>query len=294
MALLTVYTMSDVFALRYACEHIIIYGFRVEKGYELMDSGPDGSLSRLKPIKWYRDLSRMKGRLENGAFLIEGDHAIAQVIDGHPDMILEVLTVGERDPHYNNYLTRFITSSQLRSISSVKTPQGTIAVVRIPEDTYSDRMPRQTGDRLLLLEDVQDPGNTGTLIRTAVAFGFSGIIMTEKCADPFSSKCVQATAGAGLSLWIRRTDSYLDIVAELKQRGFALIATDLHGTEDTSVLSQQRKFILALGNEASGLSTVLLDAATMRVGIPIARDKIDSLNVAACGAICMYLASRVS
>lgn len=258
-----------------------------------MAESSEGSLSRLKPIRWYRDLSMMKGRLENGVFLLEGDRAIAQVIADRPDMIREILTVGERNPQYNKYYTRFITSSQLRSISSAKTPQGTIAVVRIPEDTYSDRLPRQTGDRLLLLEDVQDPGNTGTLIRTAVAFGFSGIIMTEKGADPFSSKCVQATAGAGLSLWIRRTDRYMDIAAGLKQKGFSLIAADLRGTVDASALSQQRKLILALGNEASGLSPALLHAATMRVGIPIARDKIDSLNVAACGAICMYLASRV-
>jgi TrmH family RNA methyltransferase len=259
-----------------------------------MAESSDGSLSRLKPVRWYRELSRMKGRLENGVFLLEGDRAIAQVIASHPDMIREILTVGERNPHYNNYFTRFITSSQLRSISSAKTPQGTIAVVQIPEDTYSDRLPLQTGDRLLLLEDVQDPGNTGTLIRTAVAFGFTGIIMTEKCADPFSPKCVQATAGAGLSIWIRRTNHYMDIAAGLKQKGFTLIAADLHGMEDAAVLSKQRKFILALGNEAAGLSPALLNVVTIRVGIPIARDKIDSLNVAACGAICMYLASRVT
>jgi TrmH family RNA methyltransferase len=257
-----------------------------------MTGGGDNSLSRLKPIKWYRGLTGMKERIENGVFLLEGDRAIAQVIAVHPDMIQEILTIEEGNPRYNNYPARLITGSQLHSISAAKTPQGTIAIVRIPDNTYSDRLPPETGDRLLLLENVQDPGNTGTLIRTAVAFGFSGIIMTEKGADPFSSKCVQATAGAGLSLWIRRTGRYLDIAAALKQKGFDLIAADLQGKQDVSVLSQKRRFILALGNEAAGLSDALLDMATARVGIPIARDKIDSLNVAACGAICMYLASR--
>jgi TrmH family RNA methyltransferase len=144
------------------------------------------------------------------------------------------------------------------------------------------------------MEDIQDPGNAGTLIRTAAAFGFSGIIMTDKCADPFSPKCVQATAGAGLSVWIRRTGRYMDITEELLQRGFTLAAADLNGTEDPSILSRHSKLILALGNEASGMSATLLKSATMRVKVPIARDKIDSLNVAACGAICMYLASQTT
>ena len=259
-----------------------------------MSAIPDGSPSRLKPIRWYRDLLKIKGRMENGAFLIEGDRAIAQIIDNHPDAVLEILTIDEPDRIYRNFATGSITSSHLRSISSAKTPQGTIAVVRIPDGTYSDTLPGKTGDRLLLLEDIQDPGNAGTLIRTAAAFGFSGIIMTDKCADPFSQKSVQATAGAGLSVWIRRTGRYMDITKELLQRGFTLAAADLDGTEDPSVLSKSGKLILALGNEASGMSATLLKSATIRVKVPIAHDKIESLNVAACGAICMYLASRIT
>jgi TrmH family RNA methyltransferase len=259
-----------------------------------MADTPDGSPSKLKPVKWYRDLLKIKGRMENNAFLIEGDRAIAQIIENHPDAVLEILTVDGPDRIHRNFATRSITGSQLRSISSAKTPQGTIAVVRIPAGTYSDTLPGKTGDKLLLLEDIQDPGNTGTLIRTAAAFGFSGIIMTDKCADPFSPKCVQATAGAGLSVWIRRTGHYMDITEELLRRGFILAVADLDGTEDPSVLSRYGKLVLALGNEASGISAALLKSATMRVKVPIARDKIESLNVAACGAICMYLASQIT
>ena len=271
-----------------------IYQDSIGEGADSMTSTPDGSPSRLKPVKWYRDLLKIKGRIEKGVFLIEGDRAIAQVIGNHPDAVLEILTVEEPDRTYRNFATRSITGSQLRSISSAKTPQGTIAVVRIPVGTYSEVLPEKTGDRLLLLEDIQDPGNTGTLIRTAAAFGFSGIIMTDKCADPFSPKCVQATAGAGLSVWIRRTGRYMDMAKELLQRGFALAAADLDGTDDPSVLSRNDKLVLALGNEASGMSAMLFNSATIHVKVPIARDKIDSLNVAACGAICMYLASRIT
>ena len=156
-------------------------------------------------------------------------------------------------------------------------------------DTYSDRLPDNTGAKILLLEDVQDPGNVGTLIRTAAAFDYSGVILTEKCADPLSPKCVQSTAGTVFSLWIRRTARYLELAEELKHSGYSLVAADLGGVEDTSVLQRRNKLLLALGNEASGLSDSVLNASDYRLRVPTIRGKAESLNVAACGAICMYL-----
>jgi TrmH family RNA methyltransferase len=143
------------------------------------------------------------------------------------------------------------------------------------------------------LEDIQDPGNVGTLIRTAVAFDYSGVIMTEKCADPLSLKCVQATAGTVLSLWVRKTRRYLELTATLRESGYTLIVTDLNGTAEPSILNQPSKLLLALGNEAAGLSSALLDTANYRIRIPIIREKAESLNVATCGAICMYLSSQM-
>ena len=243
----------------------------------------------MKPLKWYRNLATKKGRIEAGAFLIEGDRAIKQMISNNPDVIVEIISTEELSPSYRNYSKRLITDSQLRSICSTKTPQGIIAVVRLPTDTYSDQLPDNIGSKILLLEDVQDPGNVGTLIRTAVAFAFSGVILTEKCADPLSPKCVQSTAGTVLSLWIRRTSHYLEFVEELKYNGYSLVAADLNGEADPSVLQYQNKLLLALGNEASGLSRSILKASNYRLRIPTIREKVESLNVAACGAICIYL-----
>ena len=243
----------------------------------------------MKPLKWYRNLATKKGRIEAGAFLIEGDRAIKQMISNNPDAIVEIISTEELSPSYRNYSKRLITDSQLRSIGSTKTPQGIIAVVRLPMDAYSDQLPDNIGSKILLLEDVQDPGNVGTLIRTAVAFAFSGVILTEKCADPLSPKCVQSTAGTVLSLWIRRTSHYLELVEELKYNGYSLVAADLNGEEDPSVLQCQNKLLLALGNEASGLSRSILKASNYRLRIPTIRERVESLNVAACGAICIYL-----
>ena len=250
---------------------------------------PDDRTIALKPIKWYKNLATRKGRLEAEAFLIEGDRTIKQIISSNPDEIIEIVSTEELSPFYHKYSNRFVTDSQLRSICSSKTPQGIIAVVHLSLDMYSDQLPDSIGAKILLLEDIQDPGNVGTLIRTAVAFDFSGVILTEKCADPLSPKCVQSTVGTVLSLWIRRTSRYLELVEKLKHSGYSLVATDLGGVEDPSVLQCQNKLLLALGNEASGLSNSVLNASNHRLRIPTIRGKTESLNVAACGAICMYL-----
>ena len=177
----------------------------------------------------------------------------------------------------------------MKSISSNIVSQGITAVVQLPVDTYTDTLPQDAGPRVLLLEDIQDPGNVGTLIRTAAAFDYSGIVLTDKCADPFSPKCIQSTAGTVLSLWIRRTAAYLDLIDDLKERGFVLAAADLRGLQEPSILKEPNRLVLALGNEAAGLSDALLKKSDHRVRISIAGTKAESLNVAACGAICMYL-----
>jgi TrmH family RNA methyltransferase len=246
----------------------------------------------LKPLKWYKELSTRKGRLAAGAFLVEGPRAIGQVIRSSPGSIIEILYTGEQPSIYDKFAMRPLTDTQTQSISSARTSQGTIAVVRLPEDTDSDHLPAEAGHRILLMEDIQDPGNVGTLIRTAAAFDYSGVLLTDKCADPFSPKCIQSTAGSALSLWIRRTASYLDLVDELKRKGHRLVAADLGGAEDPSVLTGLDKLVLALGNEAAGLSGALLKKSDHSIKIPMAGAKAQSLNVAACGAICIYLSRR--
>jgi TrmH family RNA methyltransferase len=244
----------------------------------------------LKPIKWYKSLATAKGRLEAGAFLIEGERAIQQIITAQPQAILEILSAAEPPDTYNDYPIRILSDSQFDSICSTRTPQGIAAVVKISADIYSGSLPSDTGGKILLLEDIQDPGNVGTLIRSAAAFDFTGVILSDKCADPLSPKCVQSAAGTVLSLWLRRTANYLELAERLKQNGYTLVATSLDGEENPQAL-QQDKLLLALGNEASGLSDKLLEVSDYRLKIPVVRHKAESLNVAACGAICMYLSS---
>jgi TrmH family RNA methyltransferase len=244
-----------------------------------------------KPLKWYKELSDKKGRSNAGVFLVEGEKAIRQILGNNPEAITELVASEEPPLDFRKYPVRQVTASQFLYVSSARTPQGIAAVVKIPADIYSARLPADAGRKILLLEDVQDPGNAGTLIRTAAAFDFSGVIFTEKCADPFSPRVVQATAGAVLSLWLRATAQYLELVRSLRQAGYPLVAAEMNGRDGPDVLHQSR-FILALGNEAAGLSPDLRATADYHVRIPIAREKAESLNAAVCGGILMYLSTE--
>jgi TrmH family RNA methyltransferase len=243
-----------------------------------------------KPLKWYKNLSGKKERLAAGAFLLEGPRALAQIIASNPDSIIEILATDVVVEAYRNCPTRLITESQLKSICSTQHPQGPVAVVRLPSNVYSDNLPDDIGNRLLLLEDIQDPGNVGTLIRTAAAFDFGGVILTPKCADPYSQKCVQASAGTVMSIWVRVTSDYISLLNRLRNTGYALVAADLSGADNVSALAKD-KLTVALGNEANGLSSALLEIADIRFKVAINQHKAESLNVSVCGAVCMYLSA---
>ena len=243
----------------------------------------------LRPIKWYKTLSLKKGRDESGYFLVEGEKAIHQIINISPDSIDE-LVVSDKLDVASDYPKRALTDKQFQYVSGFQAPQGIMAVVKIPKEAYFDTLPDESRGNILLLEDIQDPGNLGTLLRTAAAFDFSGVIMSEKCADPFSPKCVQSAAGAVLSVWLRRSGEYMRLAGHLKSIGYNLVAATLDGGRG-DYLCNKKHLVLALGNEASGLSSELLGMANQRFLIPINRNKAESLNVAVSGAICMYLAS---
>lgn len=258
-----------------------------------MAAGIQGGSQTLKPIRWYRDLSHGKGRRGHGFFLLEGVRAVRQVITEHPACIEELL-VDDRAAGGNEYASfnvHVITESQLRKIAVSRKPQGIIAVCRNPVGIYTDALPSPAGDRLILLEDVQDPGNVGTLIRSAAAFGFSGVVLSQRCADPIAPKAAQASAGALYRPWIRRTDRYLELVRQLRKKNYRLICTSLGGTSGVA-FSSDGKLVLAFGNEGAGLSEELLDMADDCFSIPMNTTAVQSLNVAVSGAICMFTVYR--
>jgi len=222
-------------------------------------------------------------------FLAEGARAISQISSASPQSIQELLYEEDESIPRTGlaYPVRWLTRPQFKSVCLSKNPSGPLAVVSMPSDVESPQLPKDRGDRILICEDIQDPGNIGTLIRTAAGLDFSGVLLNDKCADPFGPKAVQASAGTVLSLWLRRTPDLVKSIKGLVNRGFSCIAADLRGTDALGGLRPSR-FALILGNEGNGLSDETLGLATHVVKIPINSRKSESLNVAASGAICMY------
>ena len=193
-----------------------------------------------------------------------------------------------------------------------KTPQGILTIARMPSFTREDLLsgtvsaPKggapnpekeshivgtaETGQkqiRILLLEDIQDPGNLGTIIRTAEAAGVSGVILSRGCADPFQPKVVRSTMGSIFRVPLRIEDDFLAAAAWLKKQGVRLYATDLQAEtsyKDTQI-SPRAGYLL--GNEGNGLSEAALALADARIRIPMA-GKVESLNVAIATAILLF------
>ncbi len=248
-----------------------------------------GGSNIIKPLKWYKKLRTGKGRKETGMFLVEGPRAVNQVLKCHPERIHEIL-IDEKAVirRAKKVPVREITSRQLASLVSSRTSQGILAVVTLPPQSDSTELPEDCGTKILLLESVQDPGNVGTLIRTAAAFNFSGVILSDTCADPFAPKAVRASAGSLLAVWIRRTINYLSLAASLKRKGFTVVAADTHGKEAVDRLSEKR-LVFLLGSEGKGLSPAARELADRVVTIPYNAEEVESLNVAAAGAIGMFV-----
>ncbi len=213
----------------------------------------------------------------------------------HPEAIEELLisedTIIPRE--CSDFFLRILTRAQFERIAASVNPQGIMAVVRIPSDSYKTNIPSDPGKRILLLEDIQDPGNVGSMIRNAAAFDCSGVILSARCADPFGSKAAQSSAGAVLEPWIRWGEGYMDIVRLLKKKGYCVYGADLRG--DSSVdFCNNKPSVLAFGNEGSGLSENLLSLVDVLFSIPMNRNAIESLNVAAAGAITLFAAYKNS
>jgi|WetSurMetagenome_2_1015567.scaffolds.fasta_scaffold00027_58 tRNA G18 (ribose-2'-O)-methylase SpoU len=246
----------------------------------------------LKPISFYKSLRDAKARRESAMFLVEGVRAISQIARSRPECIVELLVPEKiRPPAGLAFPVRFVSAPQFRSLCLSVTPAGPIALVRIPAGANADALPDKTGARVLALEDVQDPGNVGALVRSAAAFDFSGVLLSDKCADPFGPKAVQASAGTVLSLWVRKTKRFHSFLRELAGKGYCCIAADMRGGETPRARGSSH-MVLIMGNEGNGVSSEGLGCANVLMRIPINADKAESLNVAASGAVCMYALTR--
>ncbi len=176
----------------------------------------------------------------------------------------------------------------LEAVSEVETPQGVVAVVRHRAASLQDALARR--DLLLLIVDrVQDPGNLGTMIRTADAAGASAVAVTPGTVDPTNPKTARATMGSLFHLPVVELEAEA-LRAALSARGVRLIAADSAGTVTARAADYTRPLAVAVGNEGEGLAPAWVEAADQVVRVPLA-GRAESLNAAVAAAIVLYEAA---
>ena len=180
-----------------------------------------------------------------------------------------------------------VPADLLRSLSTTETPQGVLFLCRTPDLALPERL---TGGRYMVLDGVQDPGNLGTVWRTADAFGADGLVLVHSCADPWSPKTVRATMGACFRLPVWEADLHT-LQARLDEGGVPLYATALR--EDTEDLRAQdlRRCAVVIGSEGRGVSEETLALCGKTLKIPM-RTRCESLNAAVAAAVVLWEMAR--
>ena len=183
-----------------------------------------------------------------------------------------------------------ITDSVFKQVADTMTPQGIMGTVRRP--LYSvDEMLDKRDAFILLLEDIRDPGNLGTIIRTAEGAGVTGIILNGSCADILQPKVVRSTMGSIYRVPYYEESDFIGLLTRLKSYEFRIYAAHLSGASYDTKGGFLGKCGLLIGNEAAGLSEEVTSMADKLIRIPMA-GKVESLNVAVAAAVLMYEASR--
>ena len=242
-------------------------------------------------VKRWRALNRSRSaRVEAGLFLAEGEHLAGEALKEKKARAL-LIDGGVREKYSalaglasaQGVLAYTLSSHVMEALCDAKTPQGVIAVCDYPEGGVIG----ETGDLLVALDGVQDPGNVGTVIRTMDAAGYTCLLMDEKTADPYAPKALRATMGGAFRVPAVRCASLADTLRTLKEKGYETVAGDLRGEDFFHRPKARDKICVVIGNEGQGVSPAVLAQCTMRLKIPILGGA-ESLNAAVAGAIMMY------
>ncbi|MBQ1471153.1 RNA methyltransferase [Eubacterium sp. AB3007] len=242
----------------------------------------------------YKDcvrLARRKYREREGRYLIEGRNIVQEAIASQAEV--ETVLLREDVSPEQEYACRVCTmdGKLFDRISQTETSQGVIAIVRKnrdAEDGFQKAIP--DGGNLLVLDKVQDPGNIGTMIRTAEGAGYAGVLCVKGTGDPYSPKAARAAAGSLFRMRICTGVEEHALAAMLCAMGKRMVVTAMEG-EDYREASLHRDIALIIGNEGNGVSREIMEQADLRVRIPMA-GKLESLNASVAAGILMYEAAR--
>lgn len=228
--------------------------------------------SKIKEIK---KLKNSKYSKEQKLFLIEGEHLVKEAFK----LNLLKLTISLDDVSYN-VPNLIVNKSVLESLSSINSTPNIIGVCKYIDEN------KPLGGRILILDNIQDPGNLGTIIRSSVAFNFTSVVLSLDTVSKYNNKVIRSTQGMLFNTNVISCD-IKSLIKKLKDENYVIYATDVVGGVNVKNIKKPSKFAIVMGNEGSGVSSDIKDLADCNLYIKMNKD-CESLNVAVASSILMY------
>lgn len=233
-------------------------------------------------IKNIKKLKEKKYRLDS--YIVEGIKMVKEAINENQEIAL----IAIREDFKIDFDTKkikivTISNKIFNDISDVKTPQGILAVIKKNQNNQIET----NQEYILALDSLQDPGNMGTIIRTADSANINQIIINKTTVDPYSPKVIRSTMGAIYRTNIIEVEDLKATLKEMKSKGFQIITTDLKATQSIYDINYNNKTVVVIGNEANGVSQEILQTADKKVIIPML-GKTESLNASIAASIMIY------
>lgn len=226
-------------------------------------------------IKSLKKLYKKKYRDQENCFLVEGHHMVNEALaSGMADLVITT------DSNYQCDCDVLIVSETvIKHLSETKTPQNVLARCRKPDNKIV------AGHRYLILDGVQDPGNVGTMIRSALAFGFDQVILSDDSVDLYNDKVLRSTQGALFHISVIRSQLKA-LIPELKQKGVKVIGTSLQSAVPIDDINTVDQMAFVMGSEGQGMHDDILSLCDQALYIPITT--MESLNVGVAAGIIMH------
>jgi len=246
-------------------------------------------------VKWLLKLQQKRRiRETENLFVVEGLRIFEETPKEH---IREVYVSESFYEKYEDKITLFelfkveiVSESVFAHISDTKSPQGILCVVEMKKYTLEQMMEKKPA-HLLILEDIRDPGNIGTILRSAEGAGVTGVLLSKNCVDMYNPKVIRSTMGSIYRVPFLYVEDLKETIGYLKEQNVRIYATHLAGTTYYSVEQYRESLAFVFGNEANGLSAEIAKLSDARVKIPM-QGKVESLNVATAAAVFMFEVCR--
>lgn len=224
-------------------------------------------LDKLKQKK-YRDLEQK--------FLIEGEHLVEEA---EKSGVLEKIILLENSEYPSKLEKIYVSKNVMKKLSSLDTPPNIIGVCKMLSK-------KELGKRVLLLDDIQDPGNLGTIIRSSVAFNVDSIVMSLNTVDLYNPKVIRSTQGMIFKINLIK-DDLGQVIEKLKSKNIPIYTTNVNGGENIKNINSTDSYGLIMGNEGNGVKDEISALADRKIYIPM-NNKVESLNVSVAASILLY------